>query len=62
LLKNGVFRTVDFPRSTGTDVVIINDSGLMLGDYYDANGNEHGFLAIECPELPGHRVPRFGVS
>jgi hypothetical protein len=28
---------------------VINNSGLIVSDYFDINGREHGFAAIECP-------------
>jgi uncharacterized membrane protein len=51
LLRKGVFTTVDFPDSDDNGgTLVINDRGLMVGDYIDVNGNEHGFMAIECPD------------
>ncbi len=51
LLRQSVFITVDFPDSADNGgTLVINDSGLMVGPYIDASGNEHGFMAIECPQ------------
>jgi hypothetical protein len=50
LLRKGVFTTIDFPDSADNGgTLVINDSGLMVGNYIDVNGNQHGFMAIECP-------------
>jgi hypothetical protein len=37
------FQTIDFPEATGTSVLGLNDLGEMVGEYGDAQGDEHGF-------------------
>lgn len=50
LLRNGVFTTVDYPGSiTNGGTLVINNSGLIVGGYLDADGGEHGFVAVEHP-------------
>ena len=53
LLRDGVFTVIDYPGSIdngpGAGTLFINDSGLMVGGFIDANGREHGFIARECP-------------
>ena len=55
LLRNGVFETVDYPGSVDNGApptggtLVINNSGLIVGGFVDANGKEHGFAAIQCP-------------
>jgi probable HAF family extracellular repeat protein len=43
------FQTIDFPGSTGTRAIGINNAGQIVGDYVDANGVRHGFLATPVP-------------
>lgn len=39
--------TVDYPGSiSNAGTLVINNSGLIVGGYDDANGGEHGFVAI----------------
>jgi uncharacterized membrane protein len=53
LLRDGVFTVIDYPGSIdngpGAGTLVINNSGLILGGFIDANGREHGFMARECP-------------
>ena len=44
LLSAGVYSTIDFPGSTLTDVLKINNLGAMVGIYDNPDGSEHGFL------------------
>jgi probable HAF family extracellular repeat protein len=41
---------LDVPGSVQTDANGINDAGDIVGVYFDASGNEHGFLATPVPE------------
>jgi probable HAF family extracellular repeat protein len=43
LLHDGELKKIDFPRSTFTQALGINNSGDIVGDYNDANGVMHGF-------------------
>ena len=44
LLKNGSFTSFDVPTAAGTVPFGINDRGLIVGGYTDANFQVHGFL------------------
>jgi probable HAF family extracellular repeat protein len=45
LYKNGIFTDISGPQGTTASAAFgINDSGAIVGDYTDANGNTHGFL------------------
>jgi hypothetical protein len=48
-----MFITVDYPGSVSprnaVGSFVINNSGLIVAGYFDVNGREHGFAAIECP-------------
>jgi hypothetical protein len=48
------FITLDYPGSINLGAprvgnLFINNSGLIVAGYFDVNGREHGFAAIECP-------------
>lgn len=45
LLINGIFLDVYVPGSLSTGVFGINDDGVMVGQYTDAKGAAHGFIA-----------------
>jgi uncharacterized membrane protein len=53
LLRDGVFTVIDYPGSIDTGLLggtlVINNSGVIVGGFIDANGREHGFVARECP-------------
>lgn len=57
------FTTLDVPGASGTLATGINGSGHIVGIYYDADGNSHGFLlkrgAFFNVDVPGSLV---GVS
>ena len=42
--KKGKVTILDFPRSTLTEAVGINDDGQVVGDYRDSGGTFHGFF------------------
>jgi hypothetical protein len=42
--SNGTFTTFDEPSGSYITPPDINPSGEIAGSYFDANGNEHGFL------------------
>jgi uncharacterized membrane protein len=44
LLNAGAFTSLDFPGAAGTLAFAINDRGLLVGAYVDANLRVHGFL------------------
>lgn len=44
LYTGGEFISIEVPDSTGTNAYGINDSGLIVGTYYDKNSITHGFL------------------
>lgn len=45
-LKNGTDFTIDPPGSTNTGSTVVNNSGILAGDYTDADENGHGYIAI----------------
>jgi probable HAF family extracellular repeat protein len=50
LLRQGKYVSIDFPGSTSTSALAINDDGVIVGDYTDKNGNTHGFKAVPNDE------------
>lgn len=47
-----VFRSFDFPGSTNTQATAITPSGEIVGRYFTADGNQHGFVyATACSQL-----------
>jgi probable HAF family extracellular repeat protein len=46
LLQDGRFTAIDFPGSVFTDAFSINDDGIIVGDYTDKEGVQHGFKAM----------------
>jgi Repeat of unknown function (DUF5648) len=62
--SNGVFTNFDAPNATslsGTTVSGINDSGQVVGSYFDSSNVEHGFIATPTLLLPAtpSKVERF---
>ena len=45
----GIFTTIDVPGATSTSAFGINDSGQIVGSFYDGT-TTHGFLATPVPE------------
>jgi len=41
-----VFSQLDFPGSASTDGNGINAHGIIVGDYFDHAGVEHGYIAV----------------
>jgi len=41
--SNGTIYQIDIPSAAGTRAEGINDNGEIVGTYFDANHNEHGF-------------------
>ena len=46
LLRDGQFERIEFPRSTVTRALAINDDGVIVGSFTDRHGVTHGFQAI----------------
>jgi len=46
LLRQGQYIAIDFPESTSTGVLAINDDGVMVGFFLDKTGRTHGFKAV----------------
>jgi uncharacterized membrane protein len=46
LLREGRFTAIDFPGSVFSDAFSINDDGVIVGDYTDKQGVQHGFKAV----------------
>jgi hypothetical protein len=44
LLSHGTYTTLDFPGGTLTVAEGISDAGVIVGLYFDTNGNPHGFV------------------
>jgi len=49
LNTNGTYTIIDDPDAlqtpgSGTTITRVNDSGAVIGYYFDAEGNRHGFL------------------
>jgi hypothetical protein len=44
-MASGAFTTIDPPGSTFTEAIGTNGAGQIVGDYLDASGTMHGFLA-----------------
>ena len=44
MLSRGVFTPINFPLSTGTTALGINDTGDIAGWYSDTTGKTHGFV------------------
>jgi uncharacterized membrane protein len=49
---NGVFDTISFPGSSGTQLSGINDAGQIVGNYFDNRGVPHPFLASPATAVP----------
>jgi uncharacterized membrane protein len=45
VLVDGSYSSFDFPGSALTDGNAINDAGLIVGDYIDSSGKQHGYTA-----------------
>jgi probable HAF family extracellular repeat protein len=45
-LRQDKYVAIDFPGSTSTNALAINDDGEIVGDYVDKKGNTHGFKAV----------------
>jgi uncharacterized membrane protein len=50
LMSGATFTEVDFPGSTGTGAFGINSAGQIVGKYFTADGDTHGFLALPIPK------------
>jgi probable HAF family extracellular repeat protein len=42
-LVNGVYTSYNYPGAVSTGFTGINDAGTIVGNYFDAQGNSHGF-------------------
>jgi probable HAF family extracellular repeat protein len=51
ILRNGDFDSVVFPGSTFVRPNGLNDFDVIVGDFIDASGQVHGFLATPTPEM-----------
>jgi hypothetical protein len=45
LVRDGAFETIDYPSSVNTGTLVMNNQGLIVGGFIDANGREPGFMA-----------------
>jgi uncharacterized membrane protein len=46
LLRQGEYVSIDFPGSISTELLAISDDGVIVGDYIDKHGVQHGFKAV----------------
>jgi hypothetical protein len=46
VVQNGTFTPYDVPGSTSTETWGINPAAAFVGFYYDANGDQHGFVQL----------------
>ena len=46
ILRNGTFTTIDFPYTTATLPLAVNDDGTIVGIILDTKGALHGFKAV----------------
>jgi len=57
LFSEGIFSLIDVPSATNTFVSEINNNREIVGDYYDSEGNAHGFIlrnnTFSAINLPG---------
>jgi probable HAF family extracellular repeat protein len=67
LFSDGTYTTIDYPGALWTMPQAINDSGQIVGGYYDTNGLTHGFLfsdgtytTIDCPNASS--VGHYGTA
>ena len=44
--QNGTFSQLDFPGAASTDCNGINAPGVIVGDFFDHAGVEHGYMAV----------------
>ena len=44
LKVQGHFTVLDYPGSTGTQALGLNNKGLVVGSWTDTSGNSHGFV------------------
>jgi hypothetical protein len=45
--RAGRFTQVNFPGAASTDADGINHEGVIVGDFFDNAGVEHGFIALQ---------------
>jgi len=45
VLEDGRYQTIAFPGAAATVASDINNRGTIIGDYFDVDGNDHGFIA-----------------
>jgi uncharacterized membrane protein len=50
LLRQGKYVAIDFPVSTSSNLLAINDDGVIVGAYADKQGVGHGFKAVPKDE------------
>src|SRR6516164_8334384 len=41
---HGTYTTIDVPGATATNAISVNDFGVVVGSYTDAQGVSHGFI------------------
>ena len=52
IYRDGAYNTVDVPGATATTIRDINDLGVIVGDYVDPSGVDHGFIGTPDTAVP----------
>jgi len=58
----GMFTTIDYPKSTSTKLLGVNDNGLAVGSYVDADEATHGLLFDLNDDMFHHVDDPFGIG
>ena len=55
-MQDGELTQFDFPRAAETEIFGVSESGLLIGDIFDADGAIHGFVGSEQFDVPGATI------
>ena len=53
IVQEGELTQFDFPGAAETEIFGVSESGLLIGDIFDADGAIHGFVGDEQFDVPG---------
>ena len=56
IVQDGELAQFDFPGAAETEIFGVSESGLLIGDIFDAGGAIHGFVGDEQFECTGERL------
>ena len=56
IVQEGELTQFDFPGAAETEIFGISESGLLIGDIFDAEGAIHGFVGDEQFDVPGATI------